>query len=344
MKRTYYFLIAVVSIILLFATAQSATSASQEKEVITLKLADIYAVTHPMYKVTKSFVKKLEDTGRIKVNYYPAAQLGTQADGLNIATKGLVDISYAAPVFLPSQLELTQIMCMPNIATSSREGTEIFGRLLPIMDSEYRKYKVRPLIWWMTPQYDIFTSKKPITEFKVIKGLKIRGGGGILDRTIAALGATPVTLTSQELFEAFQKGIVDGVAISFMSSRSYKLDEIAKYSTKGANLGSILVNYVISDRAWEKLPDDLKKAVEQAGKEINVEGAKVWDDVDDDVLKDYKSRGMQIYTLTESDKQTMEEAGKTVIQEWIADMEKKGIPARKAYAELIKVRKEIIKK
>lgn len=354
MKSKHVHLVALIGLVLvLIAVAGCGTkkeqkpevkAPEQKQEVITLKMADTFPVTHPMNAVAKSFIKKLEDTGKIKVEYYPAGQLNKANDALNIVMQGMADISYVAPVFLPGQLELSHILSLPNIFNTPQEGNEIFSRLIPVLLPDFQKYGVRPLFYSQTPQYNIFTSKKPINSIGVVKGIKIRGGGGITDKTLAALGSTPVTLPSAEIYEAFQRGVIDGVAINYVSARSYKLDDLAKYATLGANLGSIMVVYVMSEKSWNNLPDDLKKVVAQAAKEASEEQAKVWDDLDEKLRKEFEEKGITIYRLSPEDQKILDEVSKVISEQWVEEMEKKGYPARQAYQELLKAASEIVKK
>src|SRR5690606_24905630 len=59
----------------------SSTGAGETSSPITLKLADTFPTTHGMNRVTNEvFIKKLEESGKVKIEYYPAGQMGKAED------------------------------------------------------------------------------------------------------------------------------------------------------------------------------------------------------------------------------------------------------------------------
>src|ERR1700738_5622190 len=61
------------------------------------------------------------------------------------------------------------------------------------------------------------------------------------------------------------------------SVSSYGLDKLVKHATEGVSFGSFIVAYSINQAAWDRLPDDVKKAMDEASEAIE---AKVCADVD----------------------------------------------------------------
>src|SRR5690606_8879335 len=98
-----------------------------------------------------------------------------------------------------------------------------------------------------------------------LSGQKLRSGGSGQDLTIKAIGAVPVRMGGVEVYEALSRRTLDGAVFPLQSAIDFRLPEILKASTRGANFGGFATVYAISQASWDKLPDDLKTLFEEAG-------------------------------------------------------------------------------
>lgn len=322
---------------------QAKQEAQQE---IKLKMADSFPVTHLFSAdIAKFFIKRTEEltNGKVKIEYYPAEQLGKLKDLLNLTSQGVADIAYVAPTFLAGQLPLNTVMVLPNY-TTAKEGSAIYHRLAgSVLMDEFKKYGVRPIFVYTTPQYDVGTVKKQIKSPGDLKGMKIKTSGGIYDKIAQKYGVTPVVVPSPEIYEATQRGIVEGNFLSYVSVKGYRVYELEKYHTLGAAFGGYPVAYVINEKTWEKLPADIQKALLQAGEETSKHAGEVIDKQQEELAVEFEKQGMVIYRLTPEEQKKWREPLKGIENEWIQDMEKKGLPGKKVYEEFEKVCKEIVK-
>lgn len=321
--------------------------ANAPQQVITLKMADIFPVTHVYANdVAKFFIKRVEELtkGKVKIEYYPSEQLGKQKDLLNLTSQGVADIGYMAPTVLAGQLPLNTVMALPNF-TSSLDGSKIYMKLANgVLADEFKKYGVKPLYTFTTPQYDVCTVKKEIKKPEDLKGLKLRTPGGIYDRIAQAYEVTPVVIPTTEVYEGTQRGVVDGFFMNYVTMNSYKLNELVKYTTQGAKFGAFPIVECINEKTFEKLPDDVKKAIIQAGVETSLHAGEVNDREAAKLGEEFEKKGLKIYRLTPEEEILWKEPIKNISQVWIEDMEKKGLPGKKVYEEFDKVCKEVVKK
>ena len=324
------------------------TPPKAESGVVTLKLADTFPVTHLFNKITREiFIKKLEESGKIKVLYYPAGQMGKAEDMVELVRRGVVDIAYASPGFVAGQMPLSTVTILPDLFNTAQEGTEVLWQLCHgVLKSEYESKGVIPIIASSTPSYEIFTLKKQVKVPNDLKGMKVRGGGGDADVTLTLLGTKVVSLVSAEIYEAFQRGVIDGVSISFVSGFSYKVTELAKYATAGANLGSISTYHLMSLKSFKSLPQDLQKLIEDAGYAATMESGKRWEAQDKEVREYFvRKKGGVIYKLTPEDKKAWVEGYKDAGDMWVKSLESKGFPmARQVLNETERIAKQVVKR
>ncbi|SHJ79748.1 TRAP transporter substrate-binding protein [Desulfofundulus thermosubterraneus] len=346
-KLAYLLCVTVLSLALAGCGGQkTAKGTGEQQSTYTLKMSDYYPVTHIASRdLAKFFIDQVEKqtSGRVKIEYYPAEQLGKLKDQLNLASQGVVDIAIAPASFLAGQLPLNTVMILPEW-TKASEGSAIYDKLARgVLMEEFQKYGVRPIFMYTFPQYNVGTVKKPINSPEDLKGLKLKTSGGLFDKIAARYGVTPVVVPSPEIYESTQRGVVEGNILNIISAKSYKVDELEKYHTFGLALGGYPVAYVINENSWKKMPEDIQKAILQAGEEASKHAGQVFDQEEQKYIKDFEQKGIKIHYITAEEKAKWLAPLKGIEQEWIDEMEKKGLPGKKVYEEFHKLCQEIVK-
>ncbi|MQL51764.1 hypothetical protein GFC01_05705 [Desulfofundulus thermobenzoicus] len=348
MKKVVYFLCAIFLLAIILAgcggqkqaTTGGATGQQSGDKTITLKMSDYYPVTHiASSDLAKFFIDRVEKltNGKVKIEYYPAEQLGKLKDQLNLTSQGVVDIGLAPASFLAGQLPLNTVMILPEWVTA-RQGSEVYNKLSKgSLMQEFQKYGVRPVFVYTFPQYDVGTVKKPIKSPEDLKGMKLKTSGGLFDKIAQRYGVTPVVVPSPEIYESTQRGVVEGNILNLVSTKSYRANELEKYHTFGAALGGYPAAYVINEKAWQKLPEDVQKALIQAGDEASKHAGEVFDAEQEKLAKEFEQQGMTIYRLTDADREVWRKPLQGLEKEWIDEMEGKGLPGKQVYEEFHKL-------
>jgi len=113
-------------------------------------------------------------------------------------------------------------------------------------------------------------SKKPLNSVADLKGYKIRLGNAALNDIFSRMGATPVFLPGGEIYEAAQRGVIDGfeyVTPSVNWAMGYQ--EVTKYlylsPTRAATDAQALF---VNQKTWDKLPKDLQAIVEMVAFQV----------------------------------------------------------------------------
>lgn len=317
-----------------------------KQEVITLKMSDYFPVTHLFStECAKFFIDKVHEytNGKVKIEYYPAEQLGKLVDQLKLTSQGVIDIGIAPASFIAGQLPLNTVIILPEWTTAT-QGSAIYNKLVKgVLMPEFEKYGVRPVFAYTTPQYDVGTVKKPVTKPEDLKGMKLKTSGGLYDKIAQRYGVTPVVVPSPEIYESTQRGIVEGNFLSYVSVKGYRVDELEKYHTLGGSFGGFPELYVINEKKWQSLPKDVQEAILKAGEEASKHAGEVIDRDQERLAKEFEQKGMKIHRITPEEKKVWMEPLKGIEQEWIKDMEAKGLPGKAVYEEFHKLCQEIAK-
>lgn len=344
----------ILILILLFSCAPKPTPAPTPTPAVkptptpvvkprVLKFATLVSPKHHSSKVMEFwFIPEIEKRtgGRIKIEYYPGQALGKAKEHYELARKGIADISTIVQGYTPGMFPLSSGIELPFLFKTGVQGSKIFQELgrRGWFDKEYKGVKVISL--FTTSSYHLFMTKKRVERLEDIKGLKIRSFGGYCTPLIEKLGAAPVFVSSPELYLALQRGTVDGTFFMCASGViSYKFHEICKYLIKlhaiGAGLGLLM-----NEKVWNELPPDIQKIFLDVGEELTVKVGESYDTNDRKGEEIAREAGMEIIELPPAEKQKWIKAAAPLYEEWVKEMEGKGLPAREFMKDLIETAKK----
>lgn len=315
------------------------TMALAPAQALELKVADSFPAGH--YLVRLMLKPWMDDVtkrtnGAVTFSYYPNQQMGKATDLLRLTQSGVVDIGYIAPSYASDKMPLSEVAQLPESFTTSCQGTMAYWKSARdgvLAKQEYAPNKIKLLMAVVLPPYQVFTVKQKVDSMDTIQGLKLRSTGGAQDLTLRALGAVPVRMAAPDAYESLARGTMDGVLFPADSIASYGLDKLVKHATDGVSFGSFIVAYSISERAWAKLPDDVKKAMEEASEAIE---PKVCSDVDKEQLqtrKQLNEAGVTFDPIPDATKAQMKDKLKGVAKEWAAGVDSRGKQGTQALEE-----------
>ncbi len=109
---------------------------------------------------------------------------------------------------------------------------------------------------------------EPITAVEDYRGLKIRTSGSAQATLYKALGAIPVALSSKEIYTGLQRGTIDAATSGVSRWRRSKLYEVAPYLTVDPTIPYFSMWLVISNRAWNALPDADRRIFTETAREM----------------------------------------------------------------------------
>ncbi len=320
---------------------------AQAQPVIELKWASPYPVGHPSYVMAAEFIEAIHKRtqNKVKVAHFPAEQLGKAKDLLILCSQGVADMAQIHITYFAGQLPINNVAQLP-FYTKASEGSKIYRRLMdtcPEIQAEFKKYGVRGLEGHTTAQYDIATIKKPVKSPEDAKGLKLKTAGGMYDKIAKRYGVTPVSIAASETYEAMQRGVVEGCIFNFPSVRSYRLNEQIKYFTSGMRLGGYPGAVIINEKKWEKLPADIQKGLILASQDASSRWGIYWDQMHDEAVEQFKKQGIEIYFVKPEERAKWDAPLKGVEEEYIKDVEKKNLPAKKVFNDFLKISQDALK-
>jgi TRAP-type C4-dicarboxylate transport system substrate-binding protein len=329
-------------------TTLSITAPAQEApKPIELKFAHYSPPGHPMIEgIAAPWSKMVEEKtkGKVKVTIYPAETLCKMVDTYDAVVSGIADIGYGLTQITPGRFPLTMVMTIPFSpwTSSSALASQVAQKLY--LEGKFAKEwsDVKLLFIYTTPPSTIFLTK-PVRSLKDAKGTKIvmyahtaEGEG------LEAIGFTPVTLPTTEVYLGLQRGVVEGTTLTWESCAGRKIYEIAKYGLD-LKMSTVPFYYIMNLKKWNSLPPDVQEGLNSlsgmwgakfAGEAVDAFNERMKTNVVTPALK-------EVIKLAPDELERWHKTAGVGKDWWITSAEKKGLPGKEIYDTAVRITKEM---
>jgi len=303
---------------------------------ITIRFSSFVTNTVPLWKVYRAAFKQLEaeSKGKLLIKDYPGGVLHAMADGFKAVRSGITDLSQCYISYQPTSFQLMHGTAMSGLFPDAVVGAAVASQIYPeYFKKEYEAVGVYLARSSMTPPYNIVT-KKPIRRLEDFNGMKVRSVGGIQADQMRAVRATPIFLSTPEAYTGFQRGTVDGVVGHDAAFVSFRTAEPAKAWTD-LRFATVQLDYCLRKEVYDSLPPDLKKVFYDWLQRWNIVDAQLWfETYAGQAREKMKAMGIEMINLDPAERKRIMDAMKKPNDQWIADMESKGLPAKKLIADI----------
>jgi len=237
-------------------------------DTVNLRLGTLCAVDSPCVQGTAKIIElvKAKSNGRIVIDVFPAGQLGSAPSMIDSLKIGALDIMWGDIGWLPIIEKDYLILSLPFLFNSQDE----FHKWLDSDDHKQlkelllKKHSIRLLSHKADKLGRVIVSKKPVFAPDDMKKLKMRVPEvPAYQKTMAGLGAIPTTLQWGETYMGLRQGVVEAAEGAFDIVIPHKFHEVAPYITYTEHVRAVWM-FLMSDKAYSALPDDLKKALLEA--------------------------------------------------------------------------------
>ncbi len=266
--------------------------------------------------------------GRIKVDRFPSMQLGGRPPELmDQAIDGVADIVWTVVGYTPGRFPRTEVFELPFMMTDARAASRAYWQMFEkhMEDTEFEGVKILGT-WVHGP--GMFHTNKEVVVPSDLQGMKIRGGSRTVNTLLEKVGATPVGMPVPAVPEGLSKGVIDGTTIPWEVTTALKVPELVENHTEfdGVALYTLTFVLAMNQEKYDSLPDDLKAAIDsQSGEEFSVFAGGTQADADGPAREVAEEFGNNIVTVSGDDLEAWKAAVQPIYDEWVADMNAKGI-------------------
>ncbi|GEK48958.1 TRAP transporter substrate-binding protein [Halomonas pacifica] len=217
--------------------------------------------------------------GRLEVEVYPSQTLARSEQTYDSTANGIADIGASAQGYTAGRFPLTQVVELPGVSASSRQGACILQSLYDEghLDAEYAD--TRPLFLFTTGPGYLHTRERLIETPADLAGLRLRRPTPVVGDMLERLDAQAVGMPAPDVFTSMQRGVVDGLSFNWEGMKTFRLNELATHHTE-VPLYDLSLFATMSQRSYEALPDDLQRVIdEHSGLEWSLRAAAVYDEL-----------------------------------------------------------------
>jgi TRAP-type transport system periplasmic protein len=272
---------------------------------------------------------KKKSGGNLDCTLYAGGALGKAPEHYDIVAKGLSDMGYFTATFTPGRFPLTDVLSLAAWVDGKDLAVDIGNAVYDrILKDEFKDVKVLELNGCI--QSYIWT-KKPVAKMEDLKGLKLRTPGGHQTNYVKALGAEPIFMPPGDVYMAIETGTIDGIVTCPPVILAFKLHEVVKHGVV-TTFGCVSEGMVMNMNSWNKLPEDQKKIVnELCANPFRTSGGLTRSEYPK-LIEEITRGGVKMLDLAKDEAQRWYGKFQEVTRKWVADLEAKGLPAKKAVA------------
>jgi len=289
--------------------------------------------------------EELEKTGNFEINWQEAygGQIVKPRGVLEGIKLGLGDIGIVTTIFHNSKLPSQGISAVtPFIAADARvvaTAVDEIAREFPQMGKELEaENQVYLATGVVLDTYQLFSST-PISSLDDLKGKKVAGAGYNLRYLEGIEGAAGVRGGLPNFYNMLQTGLVDAAMLWPEAAKTFKIAEVAPYMLK-ADLGAVNSKTVtVNKDVWDKLPDEVKSALQAVAIEYRDHIASVAMDAAGESLAAYTADGGTVIELSDEARAAWANSMPNIAKDWALQLDSTGAPGSemlKAYIDKLK--------
>lgn len=207
--------------------------------------------------------------GSMKVDVYPASQLGSEQAVAKDVQLGVIDMTAVPTQNASIWFKPMDAFVLPFLFKDRHHVERIVtGPIGEELFEEYRQASgIRVVSVFEYGNRAPMNNVRPITAPEDFSGIKFRvPKNDIMVDTYQALGANPTAIDWGDLYTALQQGVADGLEGPPQNMIDAKFTEFLKYYSDIDPFFGVVV-LIMNDGIFNSLSDDEKNVILQAGKE-----------------------------------------------------------------------------
>ena len=225
---------------------------------------------------------------------------------VNVAEFLLGQFGNEDPVFAADNL--------PFVAAGWDNAWKFYQAQKPLLVKKLQGRGLKLLFSVAWPGQGIYT-KTALKSVADLKGTKFRTYSPQTARLAELLGASPTVIQVPEVPQAFATGTISAMITSSATGSSTKAWEFVKnyYMTNAFHPKNVVV---VNDRAFQQLPENVKKAVLSAAADAETRGWEFAKQREQGANKELATNGMTIHEPDAAMKAAYKKVGDTMLAEW----------------------------
>ena len=304
---------------------------------VTLRFSHWSSPQHPMSTISvPDWVNAIEkaSNGSIKIQVFPAQQLGKTYDHYDMARDGIADITWMNSGLLPGRFPIRQALELPWLYSDPQRATLAFYEwYLPLAQKEMSDVKICQL---QVQFPSTLHSKREIKSVDDFKGLKLRIANSTQSRYFHGMGAVIVPVPATEARDAIEKGVAEAMLFPWRSLFIWGIDKLLTYHLDAPFSGNGF-ELMFNKASYNKLSANQKKIIDaHCTAEWSARFMAPWSKQEPEGRAELAAKpGHVVYPVSEKLRSDMRAATEPIRKEWAANVRKAGHDPDKVWNDLV---------
>lgn len=255
----------------------------------------------------------LRTNGKVTVEVYPSAMLGTKAELISYCLDGTLDFVGGTSDTISQWVPSWQICDLPYMVTDYESADAVYGG--PVGDRLLEDLKAAGGIglgFGENGFRQIYNNVRPVKTAEDLQGLKLRAmETPIAVQSFQSWGVDPTVITWSEVYSSLQQGTVDGADGPEPLFANAQMQEVVKYMSTTNHFYTMYAP-MMSKKVFDTLPVELQELILEVGKETceyhrNLSRAQV-----SEATERMKAGGLEVYDVPNEVRQELASLAKGV--------------------------------
>ena len=257
--------------------------------------------------------------GKVKVEIYPANQLGGERQMAEQVRDGALDIAFVADGAMGGFYPKIQAFAIPYLFASAPVAWEVLrGPVVAgIADDIHKTLGLTVLNFSENGFRDFTNSKHPIRNPDDMKGLKMRTmESPVYIKMMQSMGSAATPINAAEMVMALQQKVVDGQEIAPSTINMMGIADVQKFMSTDEHVFSAML-LIMADDSLKKLTPDQRKIVHDAAMlqaSVNNSERARSTKANIDAIR---AKGVEVYMTSPAEKEQFKAAAQAPVTEYI---------------------------
>ena len=258
---------------------------------------------------------KAATNGELNINVQSNSVLLKRPEVKRGVQQGVVQVGEMLVAAIGNEDPMFEVDSVPFLASSFDQSEKLWKATRPFLAERLDKQGIILVYGSPWPPQGIYT-KKPVEQLSDLAGVRFRAYSPATSRLVSLMGAVPTTVQTPEVPQAFSTGIIDAMLTSPATGVDSQAWDYVKYYYDAQVF--IPQSFVIMNkRAFQRLPENVQKAVLEAGARAEQRGWAVSREQTSKLTQTMADKGMVVGQLSDKLSGEMHAIGETMTEEWL---------------------------
>lgn len=273
-----------------------------------------YAIGHPpssfVVDVAKQYAESVSELsdGDLKVRVFPMSLLNF-AETSGGLRDGMADIGFVLTSYFPAEfphsnvvVESSMLLSLLGDKVRGKEGMVFMGAL-----SEFTFFHCPECNQEFANQNQVYTGStggssyglvcsQPVETAADLRGMRLRVGAANWSRWTEAVGASPVTMSGNEMYEALSQGVVGCIVLAAPEIHNFGLADVVTDINMDVPGGPMpIAGTNINVNTWRSLTPDQRTMMMRAASVFSAGVPWIYHQQEDRILAEAEVRGVKIH-------------------------------------------------